>query len=46
MKSFRLFWAPTGALICVVQARDMRAAKRKAPLPWRKFLGEIYACPL
>ncbi len=43
MKTFRLFWAPEGRVIAVVEAKDAKAAKRKAPLPYRKFLGEIYA---
>lgn len=38
-----LYWAPEGRKIATVQARTARAAKRKAPQPYRKFLGEIYA---
>jgi hypothetical protein len=42
MKTYRLFWSPTGQHIATVQARTPRAAVRKAPLPYRKYLGEIY----
>lgn len=42
MKTFNLFWAPEGKLIATVQARNMRAAIRKAPQPYRRYLGEIY----
>lgn len=30
-------------VIAIVEARDARAARRKAPKPYRKFLGEIIA---
>lgn len=43
MKTFKLFWSPEGRLIATVEANTAKAAKRKAPLPYRKFLGEIYA---
>lgn len=43
MHTYRLIWSPTGATIATVQARTMRAAIRKAPAPYRQFLGEIYA---
>lgn len=43
MKTFNLFWSPTGQLLATVQARTMRAAIRKAPMPYRKYLGGIYA---
>lgn len=43
LKTFRLFWSPEGKKIAVVHAKDARAACRKAPMPYRKFLGEIYA---
>jgi hypothetical protein len=42
-KTFKLFWSPQGKEIAVVQAPDASAAKRKAPKPYRAFLGEIYA---
>lgn len=41
--TYNLHWAPTGQLIATVTARTMRAAIRKAPLPFRRYLGEIYA---
>lgn len=40
-----VFWSPTGKVIATVRARTEREAKRKAPLPYRKFLGELYALP-
>ena len=43
MKTWILYWAPEGRPIATVQARTARAAKRKAPLPYRRYLGEIYA---
>ena len=43
MKTYNLFWAPEGRQIATVQARTMRAAIHKAPMPYRHYLGEIYA---
>lgn len=43
MPSFDIYWSPEGRKIATVQAKDMRAAKRKAPMPYRKYLGELYA---
>lgn len=43
MKTWKLYWSPTGQLIATVQAHTYKAAIRKAPQPYRKFLGEIYA---
>lgn len=45
MTTFKLVWGPTGEHIATVQARTARAAIRKAPPPWRLYLGEIYALP-
>jgi hypothetical protein len=43
MKIYKLIWAPTGQTIDTVKARTARAAIRKAPRPYSKYLGEIYA---
>jgi len=43
MQAFELFWSPTGAHIATVYATTARAAIRKAPEPYRRKLGEIYA---
>ena len=43
MKTFVLYWSLAGHKIATVQAKDAKAAIRKAPLPYRKFLGEVYA---
>jgi hypothetical protein len=43
MKTYDLYWSPTGQLIATVAAKTMRAAIRKAPQPYRRYLGEIYA---
>lgn len=43
MKTYDVYWSPEGRKIATVQAKDERAAIRKAPLPYRKFLGEMYA---
>lgn len=41
---FTLFWAPTGQIIATgIVARTMRSAIRRAPKPYRRYLGEIYA---
>ena len=42
LKTFRLVWSPEGKTIATVQAIDASKAKRMAPMPYRKFLGEIY----
>ena len=39
-----LFWSPTGQVIATdVEADTEKAAIRKAPQPYRRYLGEIYA---
>jgi hypothetical protein len=43
MKAFDLYWGPEGRKINTVYAQTMRAAIRKAPKPYRRYLGEIYA---
>lgn len=43
MKTWNLIWSPEGRTIATVQATSARAACRKAPYPYRRFLGEIYA---
>lgn len=43
MKRFNLYWSPTGQLIGTVDATSMKTAIRKAPKPYKKYLGEIYA---
>lgn len=43
MKTYKLVWSPTGQTIATVTASTMRAAIRKAPKPYSKYKGEIYA---
>lgn len=43
--NFKLYWSPTGQHIDTVTASDSRSAIRKAPLPYCRFKGEIYAIP-
>lgn len=43
MKTYELYWSPTGEKIAEVTAKTKRAAVRKAPYPYRRYLGEIYA---
>jgi hypothetical protein len=43
MTTYQLRWSPTAQVIGTVQAATPRLAIRKAPQPYRKFLGEIYA---
>jgi hypothetical protein len=42
MPKYDIFWSPEGRIIATVQAKSAHAAKRKAPMPYRKYLGEIY----
>jgi len=42
VKTYTLYWAPEGRPIATVRAASPSAAKRKAPQPYRKYLGEIY----
>lgn len=41
MNTYRLIWSPEGKTIGVVDAKDVKSARRKAPKPYRKYLGEI-----
>lgn len=43
MRTYNVYWSPEGRVIATVQAKDQRAAIRKAPKPYRKYLGELYA---
>lgn len=43
MKTWTLYWSPSGQILGLVQARTAKAAVRKAPVPYLKYLGEIYA---
>ena len=43
MKKFALYWSPSGRYIVEVKAKTEQAAIRKAPAPYKKYLGEIYA---
>jgi hypothetical protein len=45
MQRWRLYWAPTAEFIGTVEARTIKAARRKAPRPYRKYLGEIRVEP-
>ena len=38
-----VIWSPEGRTIIKVEAKNARAACRKAPAPYRKFKGELYA---
>jgi len=42
-KKYKLYWSPEGKEIATVVAQTRQAAVRKAPLPYRRYLGEIYA---
>lgn len=41
VKYYRLVWAPEGKPIAEVEARNVKRARRMAPLPYRRYLGEI-----
>lgn len=43
---YNLYWAPEGRIIATVEAANPRQARRKAPQPYRKYLGEIYVEPV
>lgn len=43
MKTWILRWGPTGEELATVRARTASAARRKAPYPYRTYLGEIGA---
>jgi hypothetical protein len=43
VKDFTVWWSPEGRPIAIVRAKTARAACRKAPQPYRKYLGELYA---
>lgn len=46
--AFHLYWMPEGKFIGTVRAVDASHARRQAPMPYRKFKGEIgveYAYP-
>lgn len=46
MKFYQLVWSPEGRVIATVQAKTRRAAIRKVPYPYRRYLGEIYVIEL
>jgi len=43
MRQWILVWAPEGRIIAHVQARTSAEARLQAPLPYRRYLGEVYA---
>ena len=43
MEMYDLIWAPSYTIIATVSAKTPRAARRKAPYPYHKYLGEIIA---
>jgi hypothetical protein len=43
MKTWTLWWSPEGRPFAVVEAMTAHAAVRKAPPPYNKYLGDIYA---
>jgi hypothetical protein len=46
MTTYDVYWSPEGRIIARVVARNAREAIRKAPMPYRKYLGELYAVPV
>jgi hypothetical protein len=40
---YDVYWSPEGRIIARVTAKNERAAIRKAPKPYREYLGELYA---
>jgi hypothetical protein len=43
INTYTLYWSPEGRPIVTVRASTMRLAIRRAPMPYRRFKGEIYA---
>lgn len=43
LKLFRLVWSPEGKEIDRVKARTIAEAKKQTPMPYRRFMGEVYA---
>jgi hypothetical protein len=44
MRTWNIYWAPEGRIIAHnVKAKSAYLAIRKAPKPYRKYLGEMYA---
>ena len=43
LRKWNVYWAPEGRVIATVEAKSARQAIRKAPKPYRKYLGEMYA---
>jgi hypothetical protein len=43
MRTYNLYWAPEGRKIATVQANTGWDARKMAPEPYRKYLGEIYS---
>jgi len=41
-KTYDVYWSPEGRKIATVEASTAKAAKGKAPLPYRKHKGEMY----
>jgi hypothetical protein len=41
--NYDVYFAPEGRCIATVEAKDARSAIRKAPQPYRRYLGEMYA---
>ena len=43
MEQWILYWSPEGRPFAKVAANSSKEAVRKAPKPYRAYLGEIYA---
>lgn len=41
--AYTLYWAPEGRPLCNVQAKTEWGARKKAPMPYRRYLREVYA---
>ena len=43
MPIYKLIWSPSGQEIARVKAATPGEALRKAPMPYRRYKGEVYA---
>lgn len=42
MQKWLIFWSPEGRPIKEVEAKDEQSARKKTPLPYKKYMGEVY----
>ncbi len=43
LHTYTLYWSPEGRPIAIVQATTGWEARKMAPQPYRRYIGEIYS---